>query len=73
MVKTTHYAIVDEAWYFQPKCPPFTQMMYDVGLEEHMEPITLLSTYVPLPSQPPLLTAKPLTVPKAGTIWLLPL
>ena len=40
IVKTSHHAILDEAWYLQPHHPPFAQMLYDVGLElvqEHIE------------------------------------
>jgi hypothetical protein len=33
IIKTTHHAIFDEAWYHQPRRPPFAQMLYDVGLE----------------------------------------
>jgi hypothetical protein len=33
IVKTSHHAIFDEAWYLQPKRPPFAQMLFDVGLE----------------------------------------
>jgi hypothetical protein len=32
-VKSTHHAIFDEAWYLQPRRPPFAQMLYDIGLE----------------------------------------
>jgi hypothetical protein len=33
IIKTSHHAIFDEAWYLQPRRPPFAQMLYDVGLE----------------------------------------
>lgn len=33
IVKTSHHAIFDEAWYLQPHRPPFAQMLYDIGLE----------------------------------------
>ena len=45
MVKTSHHAIFDEAWYLQPKRPPFSQMLYDVGLEDEMTPIIPSSQY----------------------------
>jgi hypothetical protein len=35
--KSCHHAIFDEAWYLQPKRPPFAQMLYDVGLEPDVE------------------------------------
>ena len=33
IVKTSHHAIFDEAWYLQPRRPPFAQMLYELGLE----------------------------------------
>jgi hypothetical protein len=33
IVKTSHHAIFDEAWYLQKNRPPFAQMLYDIGLE----------------------------------------
>eukprot|EP00804_Cyclotella_cryptica_P010127 CCRYP_018496-RA/>CCRYP_018496-RA protein AED:0.47 eAED:0.44 QI:0/0/0/1/0.5/0.66/3/0/481 len=33
VVKTSHHAIFDKAWYLQQRRPPFTQMLYDIGLE----------------------------------------
>jgi hypothetical protein len=49
IVKTSHHAIFDKAWYLQPRRPPFAQMLYDVGLEfvpEQLEP--------PPPGPPPI-------------------
>ncbi len=33
LVKTSHHAQFDEAWYLQPSCPLATQLLYDLGLE----------------------------------------
>jgi hypothetical protein len=33
IVKTSHHATFDEAWYLQPKRPPAAQLLYDLGLE----------------------------------------
>jgi hypothetical protein len=35
IVKTSHHAIFDEAWYLQPRRPPFAQMLFDIGLEPY--------------------------------------
>ena len=32
-VKQSHHVIFDEAWYLQPRRPPFAQLLYDVGLD----------------------------------------
>jgi hypothetical protein len=55
IVKRSHHAIFDEAWYLQPTRPPFAQMLYDLGLEmPPTEPIPLpiLPAIYP-PSHPP--------------------
>ena len=33
LVKSSHHAVFDEAWYMQPKRPPAAQLLYDLGLE----------------------------------------
>jgi hypothetical protein len=33
VVKTSHHAQFDEAWYLQHECPPGPQLLYDLGLE----------------------------------------
>ncbi len=33
IVKQSHHATFDEAWYLQPACPPAAQLLYDLGLE----------------------------------------
>ena len=32
VVKSSHHAQFDEAWYLQPKCPPAAQLLYDLGV-----------------------------------------
>ena len=49
IVKTSHHAIFDEAWYLQPKRPPFAQMLYDVGLEFVPEEISAPALAPPMP------------------------
>ncbi len=33
IIKQSHHATFDEAWYLQPACPPAAQLLYDLGLE----------------------------------------
>ncbi len=33
VIKTSHHATFDEAWYLQPTRPPAAQLLYDLGLE----------------------------------------
>ncbi len=33
IVKCSHHALFDEAWYLQPTCPPAAQLLYDLGIE----------------------------------------
>jgi hypothetical protein len=73
MVKSSHHAIFDEAWYLQPRRPPFAQMLYDVGLESDEEIIVPTSQPTPLPPFPPMAPAKPTPLPKLTTIIPLPL
>ena len=73
MVKSSHHAIFDEAWYLQPRRPPFAQMLYDVGLESDEEIIIPTSKPTPLPPFPPMAPSKPSPLPKLTTIIPLPL
>jgi hypothetical protein len=38
MVKTSHHAQFDEAWYLQPSCPPAAQLLYDLGILPEGDP-----------------------------------
>jgi hypothetical protein len=73
LIKTSHHAVFDEAWYLQPSRPPFAQMLYEVGLEPNHEPITPSSVYVPDPPLPVLSLPKPPKLPKFATLIPLPL
>ncbi len=33
VVKSSHHAVFDEAWYMQPHRPPAAQLLFDLGLE----------------------------------------
>lgn len=46
VVKVSHHAVFDEAWYLQPSRPPMAQLLYDMGMESETE-----TTMAP-PSQP---------------------
>jgi hypothetical protein len=37
MVKTSHHAVFDEAWYLQPTRPPAAQLLFDMGMEVETE------------------------------------
>jgi hypothetical protein len=73
LIKTSHHAVFDEAWYLQPSRPPFAQMLYEVGLEPNHEPITPSSVYVPDPPLPVLSLPKAPKLPKFATLIPLPL
>ena len=32
VVKSSHHATFDEAWYLQPSRPPTAQLLYDLGI-----------------------------------------
>ena len=59
LVKRSHHAQFDEAWYLQPVCPPAAQLLYDLGLEVEPEddPVEASPTN-PVP-WPPLATCVP--------------
>ena len=49
IVKSCHHAIFDEAWYLQPSRPPAAQLLYDLGLEADVEPMTITGPLHPTP------------------------
>jgi hypothetical protein len=50
LVKRSHHAIFDEAWYLQPSRPPAAQLLYDLGLEAETIPVSETGpNVVPLP------------------------
>ena len=48
VVKTSHHAVFDKAWYLQPRRPPAAQLLYDMGMEQDETPMT-----IPPPTPPP--------------------
>ena len=44
IVKHSHHATFDEAWYLQPAQPPAAQLLYDLGLEADEMDISLSDT-----------------------------
>ncbi len=40
IVKQSHHATFNEAWYLQPSWPPAAQLLYDLGLEAETMPIS---------------------------------
>jgi hypothetical protein len=73
VVKSTHHAIFDEAWYHQPKRPPFAQMLYDVGLEPEIDPAVISNSADVFAPQPPMSAKAPACPPKFSTCIPLPL
>ncbi|KAL9185818.1 hypothetical protein ACHAXT_003595 [Thalassiosira profunda] len=73
LVKTSHHAVFDEAWYLQPSRPPAAQLLYDLGLANDdafacppASPETELASYPPLPAMAsplPKLPAKAMMCP----------
>jgi hypothetical protein len=66
IVKHSHHATFDEAWYLQPARPPAAQLLYDLGLEadeldislsDNLPNVTLMPT---CPSTPPSVPWPPL-------------
>jgi hypothetical protein len=59
LVKHSHHATFDKAWYLQPSQPPAAQLFYDLGLEAEDVPVSETGPeIVPLPvSDVPLASA----------------
>jgi hypothetical protein len=66
IVKHSHHATFDEAWYLQPARPPAAQLLYDLGLEADELDISLsdnlpnTALMSPCPSPPPSVPWPPL-------------
>lgn len=72
MVKTSHHAVFDEAWYLQPKRPPTAQLLYDMGMELDAEE-TWAKTPTPSPAPYPTVPDLPLhKIPGKATLYPLP-
>ncbi len=60
LVKRSHHATFDEAWYLQPSRPPASQLLYDLGLEAEDIPVSEKGPkIVPLPVSDVPLTSDP--------------
>ena len=81
IVKTSHHADFDEAWYLQPTRPPTAQLLYDLGLEvddnaaSDNAPPELATTLAPIPWPPmkPLDTTSKWDIPSICRLSPLPL
>jgi hypothetical protein len=49
IVKSCHHAIIDEAWYLQPRCPPEVQLLYDHGLKADTDYVSIHGPLNPTP------------------------
>ncbi len=54
IVKQSHHALFDEAWYLQPHQPPAAQLLYDLGLELDDNAETIKPEAAGIPPWPPL-------------------
>ena len=77
LVKRSHHAQFDEAWYLQPVFPPAAQLLYDLGLEVKPEDDPVEETPTTTVPWPPIATCAPtcdkFQVPPSCTITPLPL
>ena len=78
IVKQSHHAVFDEAWYLQPSRPPAAQLLYDLGLvdESDITPAqsTILSpTDVPPAPYPPMNALPSTKLPTNAKLSHLPL
>ncbi len=76
IVKTSHHAQFDEAWYLQPSRPPAAQLLYDLGLETDDiddSPTDDASSRISVPWPPLLPKSKLPPLPPLCRIQLLPL
>ena len=48
VVKTSHHAVFDEAWYLQLTRPPAAQLLYDMDMEADYD-----DTWIPTPTPAP--------------------
>jgi hypothetical protein len=74
LVKASHHAVFDEAWYLQPARPPAAQLLFDMGMESE-ETSTPAPPLRPIESAPwPALPTKPLqSVPSKAKNHPIPL
>ena len=74
IVKRSHHAIFDEAWYLQDRRPPAAQLLYDLGLQEPPNIPTSVPLCVTIPRTTyPVLNKSPLPSTKNAYLTPLPL
>ena len=63
VVKTSHHAVFDEAWYLQLSRPPASQLLYDLGLtsKEDLNPFQVPNV-IPQAYSPPSPTSHPASI-----------
>jgi hypothetical protein len=59
VIKTSHHAVFDEAWYLQPQRPPAAQLLFDMGMELDDTHTTMTPTIIPIAPYPSV-SSKPL-------------
>ena len=57
MVKSSHHAVFDEAWYTQEERPPTAQLLYTLGLDCVDQPLSSPPDQIVEPSPEPLMTS----------------
>jgi hypothetical protein len=75
MVKTSHHAVFDEAWYLQHEQPPMAQLLFDMEMEcEDVETTqTPVVHKIPMVPVPPTCMEKPINIPSAAKNTPIPL
>jgi hypothetical protein len=75
VVKTSHHAVFDEAWYLQHERPAMAQLLFDMGMEcddvETTQPQVVHK--IPVAPVPPTCIEKPIDIPSAAKNTPIPL
>ncbi|KAL7485618.1 hypothetical protein ACHAW6_011205 [Cyclotella cf. meneghiniana] len=72
VVKTSHHAVFDEAWYLQTTRPPAAQLLYDMGMEPELGP-TVVDKSQPKPGPYPRMPeSAPHKIPTKARLYPLP-
>ena len=67
IVKTSHHADFDEAWYLQPSRPPAAQLLYDIGLKPDDRSDDATNVLPPLETTTPITPSNLLTL--SYVVW----
>jgi hypothetical protein len=73
VVKTSHHAVFDEAWYLQPSRPPAAQLLFDMGMEPDIEDMEDDNEQCECATYPPLPHKAPHKLPTKAVIYPIPL